>query len=230
MNWNTFMGIVSTLALLLPPALIVGMKLYTNRSLQALFIYYLSTAVYNLMTEGIIPVDTNTRKIFGTINNYMDTPLMLMFLMFFCAERWKAKAINITLPVFLAYELFIGFRFGFTTEANVFILGPGIIIVLLFSLFLFARYIKLSIVQSKAIGRTLMLTSIIFSYGCFGIIYLFHYIQKLKAVNDIFLLYYISSFFTSVIMAAGIFFIKQHLQTLNELKKTRKELQVFFNN
>jgi hypothetical protein len=229
MNWNALMGIASTFALLLPAALIVVFKLYTNRSLQALFIYYFIGAIYNLMVQGVIPVNTSTRRIFGTINNYLDAPLMLMFLMFFCVERWRSKAIQHTLIIIIAYELFIGAFYGFSIEANVFILGPGIVIILLFSLLLFIRHIRLTIVQSKGLGKTLMLTSAIFSYGCFAIIYLFHYIQKINAVNDIFLLYFIVSLVTSLIMAAGVVLINKHLKALNELKHTRKELHVFFN-
>jgi len=229
MNWNAFMGIASTFALLLPPSVIIGFKLYPNRSLQALFIYYFTTAIYNLTVQDFIPVSNDVRKVFGTFNNYLDVPLMLMFLMFFCAEKWKSKAIRHTLLIFIAYEFFIGWMYGFTTEANTYILGPGIIIVLLFSTLLFGRHIKITIAQGKGLGKTLMLTSVIFSYGCFGIIYLFHYIQRLEAVNDIFLLYFISSFFTSLLMSVGIVLINKHLKTLKELKHTRKELQIFFN-
>lgn len=230
MNWNAFMGIASTFALLLPPALILLFKLYTNRSLQALFIYYLLGVIYNLMLQGVIPVDASIRKAVGTINNYFDAPLMLLFLLFFCAAKRISKAIQNTILIFIAYEIFIIALYGFTIEANVYVLGPTILIVLLFSIILFMRHIRLSIEQGKGIGKTLMLTSVVFSYGCFSIIYLFHYIQKIKAVNDVFLLYYICSFLTSAIMGAGIFLIRRHLKALNELKQTRKELQVFFNN
>lgn len=230
MNWNAFMGIASTFALLLPPALILLLKLYTNRSLQALFIYYFLTAIYSLMLEQVIPVTVDIRKIFGTLNNYLDTPLMLMFLLFFCAERWISKTIQHTLFIFIVYELFIMAIHGLTIQANVYVLGPGILIVLVYGVSLFMRQIRITIIQGKGLGKTLMLASVVFSYGCFSIIYLFHYIQRIKAVNDIFLLYFMTSLLSSIIMSAGVLLINKHLKTLNELKQTRKELQVFFNN
>jgi len=230
MNCNALLGMASTFALLLPAALILLFKLYTNRSLQALFFYYFFAAVYNLMVQQIIPVSVDVRKVFGTINNYFDTPLMLMFLMFFCADRWISKTIQNVLYIFVGYELFIIALHGFTVEANVYVLGPGILIILMFSISLFMRQIRITIVQGKGLGKTLMLASIVFSYGCFSIIYLFHYIQQIKAVNDIFLLYFITSLVTSIIMAAGLLLVNKHLKTLNELRQTRKELQVFFNN
>jgi hypothetical protein len=230
MNWSAFMGIASTFALLLPPALILIFKLYTNRSLQALFTYYLLSAVYNLMVQGVIPVNVDTRRIFGTINNYLDAPMMLMFLLFFCVERWKSKAILLSLFIFFAYELVICLFYGFTRETNVYVLGPGIVLILVFSLLLFMRHIKITIVQNRGLGKTIMLASVVFSYGCFAIIYLLHYVQKTTAVNDIFLLYFITSLVTSLLMAGGVLLINQHLKTLKELQHTRKELQVFFNN
>jgi len=230
MNCNPFLGMASTFAFLIPPALIMLFKLYTNRSLLALFIYYSFAAVYNLMVQQVIPVSVDLRKVVGTINNYFDTPLMLMFLMFFCAERGISKTIQNVLYIFIAYELLIIAFYGFTVEANVYVLGPGILIVLMFSISLFMRHIRITIVQGKGLGKTLMLSSVVFSYGCFSIIYLFHYIQKIKAVNDIFLLYFITSLVTSVIMAAGLLLVNKHLKTLNELRQTRKELRVFFNN
>ncbi|HEY0065726.1 MAG TPA: hypothetical protein VGB46_00135 [Flavisolibacter sp.] len=230
MNWTAIIGMASTFALLLPVCLVLIYRLYTNRSLQALLLYYLLTAAYNLMVQDILPASTNIKIIFGTVNNYLDAPLMLLFLLFFCVEKWKIKAIYITLAAFVAYELVIALVFGFSKEANVYILGPGIIVVLLFSTVLFVRQIKRTIVMGKGLGKTLMLTSVVFSYGCFGLIYLFHYIQRTRNIGDIFLLYFISSFISSVLMAMGVALVRQHLRDLREIKLARRELQVFFNN
>lgn len=230
MSWTSIIGMASTFALLLPVSLIIIYRLYTNRSLQALLLYYVLTVAYNLMVEGILPAPTRLKIIFGTVNNYLDAPLMLLFLLFFCVEKWKVKAVYTIFSAFIAYELVLAFIFGFGKEANVYVLGPGIGIVLIVSTVLFVRQIKRTIVMGKGLGKTLMLTSVVFGYGCFGLIYLFHYIQRTGNINDIFLLYFISSFITSVLMARGIVLIRQHLKDLSEIKLARRELQVFFNN
>jgi hypothetical protein len=230
MSWNEVVGIASTFTLLVPVILIILYRLYSNRSLQALLVYYFLSAVYNLMLQGILPASNELRVFFGTLNNYLDAPLMMFFLMFFCTDKWKIRAIQCILLVFLAYEVVIAFAFGFALEANVYILGPGISIILIISGVLFVRQIKRTIVLSKGLGKTLMLASIIFSYGCFGLIYLFHYIEKMKNVGDIFLIYFIASFIASMTMMAGIMLIRKHLNDLKEIKLARRELQVFFNN
>jgi len=229
MNWNAIIGIAATLALFLPVALIIAFRLYYNRSLQALLIYNFFGLIYNLMVQGIITMPVIARKIFGTAYNYLDTPLMLLFLIFFCTGTCRIKVIFRVLIFFLFYEMIIGFIYGFSPQANVYVLGPGIIIILFFSIIFFIRQIKMTIVYSKGLGKTLMLASVVFSYGCFFLIYIFHYIQKIDAVKDIFLLYYIASFITSVLMSFGLVFINRHLKQLDEVKVARKELQMFFN-
>jgi len=228
MNWYAFMGIASTFALVLPAVLIIYFKLYTNRSLLALLVYYLLGVIYNLMVQDFIPASREVQRITGAINNYLDTPLMLFFLMFFCAEKWIATAMRNSLWVFVAYELLIIALYGFSLTANIFALGPGILIVLLFTVILFTRHIRISIVQGKGIGKTLMLASVVFTYGCFSIIYLFHYIQRMAAINDVLLLYHITILVASLLMTAGVVLINKHLKTFYELKQTRRELQLFF--
>jgi hypothetical protein len=229
MNWNAIMGTASTFAFLFPVILIGMYKLYTQRAFQVLFLYYLLSAVYNLMVQDIIPVSIQTRKIFGTFSNYLDTPMMLLFLLSFCTDKWRIRTIQVTLGIFIVYEAIVTMVVGFTNESNVYILGPGISIILIFSLILFIRQMRITVVQGRSLGKTLMLTSIVFSYVLFGIIYLFHYVQKLPAVNDIFLLYFITSFITSVIMSIGIVLVNNRIREVKELQLTRKELQMFFN-
>ena len=52
MNWNAIIGVAATLSLFLPAVAIVYYKLYKDRSLAALLVSYLITALYNLMAEG----------------------------------------------------------------------------------------------------------------------------------------------------------------------------------
>lgn len=229
MNWNAIMGVAATFALLIPVGLILILRLYSNRPLLALFFYYLSTAIYNLMVEGIIPASAETARICGTLNNYFDAPLMLLFFHFFTADKIKSRALHILLGCFIVYELIIAGIFGVERMANVYILAPCLCVNLFFSIMLFIRHGRLAITHGKGIGKTLMLSAIVFSYGCFAIIYIFHYLLKINARADIFLLYFIASTFTSLIMAIGISFTQRHLRQLEEIKLARKELQMFFN-
>jgi hypothetical protein len=156
--------------------------------------------------------------------------LMLMALLFFCPIKQKQRIIYIILAVFIAYELVIAFFFGLNPKAVVYIMGPGLILILAYTFYLFIRHIKITVEFGKNAGRTLMLVSILFAYGCYGLVYYFYYILKTPAVADVFLIYYITSLVSSVVMTIGLHLIRQRMRELQAVKNTRRELAVFFGN
>jgi hypothetical protein len=230
MNWNAIIGVAATLSFFLPVVAIVYYKLYQDRSLATLLVYYLITALYNLMAEGIISLPAPFERGFGVINNYLDVPLMLTALLFFCPIKQKQRPIYIILGVFIAYEFAIALFFGLDPKAVVYIMGPGLILVLVYTFYLFIRHIKITVEFGKNAGRTLMLVSILFAYGCYALVYYFYYIQRTPAVADVFLIYYITSFVSSVVMTIGLHLIRQRMRELQAVKNTRRELAVFFGN
>ncbi len=228
MNWNAIIGVMATVSLLLPVAAIVYYKLYQHRSLTALLCTYLITALYNLMSEGILPVAASFQRGFGVVNNYLDIPLMLTALLFFCPNKPRQRILHVTTAVFIGYEVGIAFVFGLDPESTVYVMGPGLALLLVYTFYLFARHIKMTIEFGKNAGRTLMLVSILFAYGCYAIVYYFYYILKTQAVADVFLIYYITGFVSSVIMTVGLHLIRKRMRELQEVKNTRRELALFF--
>ena len=109
-------------------------------------------------------------------------------------------------------------------------MGPGIILLLVYSLYLFVINIKNTIVQGKGVGKTLMITSILFAYGCYFLVYLFAYIQKTSNKADVYIIYYLTSIIFSVLMSAGLIWVKRRLREIKEVQTTRKELNIFFHN
>ena len=230
MNWNTFIGVTATISMFLPVAAIVYYRLYNHRSLAALMVSYISTAVYNLMSEDVIHIPQGYLQNFGVVNNYLDIPLMLTALLFFCPIKQKQRTVHIVTIVFVSYELLIAILFGFNPKAVIYIMGPGLALILVYAFYLFVRHIKMTIEFGKNAGRTLMLVSILLAYGCYALVYYFYYIQKTPAVTDVFLLYFISTLVSSIIMTIGLHLIRRRLKELQEIKNTRRELALFFNN
>ena len=228
MNWNTLVGVTATISLFLPVAAILYYKLYQHRSLAALLISYLITALYNLMSEGLIPLSASFQRGFGVVNNYLDIPLMLTALLFFCPIKQKQRTVHIITAVFIAYEIVIACLFGLNPKAVIYIMGPGLALILIYSFYLFARHIKITVEFGKNAGRTLMLVSILFAYGCYAIVYYFYYILETQAVADVFTLYYITSFVSAIIMTIGLHLIRRRMRQLQEVKNTRRELAMFF--
>ena len=108
-------------------------------------------------------------------------------------------------------------------------MGPGILIVLIASIYFFITNIKFTIVQGKGIGKTLMASSILFAYGCYSLVYVFAFIIKTPNRGDVFTIYYLSSIIFSGLMTAGLIWLKKRLKDIREVQVTRKELSLFFN-
>lgn len=228
MSWNALPGIACIVSLFLPVAVIIYNRYYKNRSLAVLLIYYAITALYIMMSEKIIPVSAAVKLKYGMVVNYLDVPLMLTTLLFFCPNKQKQRIVHIMGISFIGYELIFSLIHGFTHASVVYIIGPGLLLILGYCFYLFARQVKFTIVHGKNIGRLLMLVAILFSYASFSLIYYFYYIEKTPYKADTVLLYYISSSISSIIMTVGLYLMRRRMKELQTLKITRKELAMFF--
>jgi hypothetical protein len=230
MNFNAILGILCSIAFLMPALIILSSRSLINISLIALVLYFLQVMTWTLMAEKVILVDREVQRNLGIISNYLDVPLILTSMLMFCTEKAKKHFIITAIIAFMAYELLIFFQYKLSPLSSKYILGPGIVLVLLFSLYFFVNNIKNTIVQGKGIGKTLMITSILFAYGSYFIVYVFTYIQKTSARKDVFIIYYLTSIIFSAVMSAGLIWIKKRLRDIKEVQTTRRELNVFFNN
>lgn len=230
MNWNAFFGVACTISLSLPVAAIVYHKLYKHRSLAALALLNTVTALYNFLSLGFIPVNTSFVQVFGTLSNMIDVPLILTALLFFCPIRQRQRPVHLITVGFMVYEVLVVLLFGLNKKSIVYVMGPGLAIVLIYTFYLFARQIKVTVVYGKNLGKTLMLASILFAYACYALVYIFYYLEKTQSVGDIFLIYFITAIVSSILMTVGLQLIRKRMKELHEARTTRKELAMFFGN
>ena len=229
MNLVTSLGILAAIALLVPALIIFSCRLCKNKSLLTLGIYFLSVGLYNLMAANLIPASEGFRKTAGIVNNYLDVPLVLLFLLFFCTTYRQKTFLYATLGAFVLYQIIVTLVCGFNVTALVYILGPGVLLLFGYSLYFFVKYARIVIERNKQLGKAFMLGAISFAYGCYGMIYCFHYLQKTSARADVFLIYYIASIIASIIMSIGLIWITRQAQKIKEVQLTRRELALFFN-
>lgn len=228
MNVVSIMGILSAFAFLIPVCVIVIHRLFTIKSLLALLINLFITALYNLMRVDIIITPDEWESNFNIFGSYLEVPLMLTTLLFFCTTSRCKKIINLSLYSFICYELVVTFIVGLNTMALKYIMGPGILILFVHSCYLFSHSVKVSFKKEKCFGKLLIIAAILFAYGCYGMIYCFIYLLKSTAIDDIFLIYDISSLFASMLMGIGLIIYCRRVIHIKELLQTRKELQAFF--
>jgi hypothetical protein len=232
------MGFVSTIALFLPILVILLLRLGTYRSFPVLVIYYASSLGYNMLTEHYVYATPEFIRAWGLVNNFMDVPLILYFLTYFSTSRAFTHRMRLVILSFIAFELIVATIIGFNINAITIILGVGFLIVLGFSLYFFIRQAKMAIIHRKAMGKALIVSSVLFAYGCFSFIYLMYYVFKAHLDEhgvvkpqykaDTFLVYFLVATFSSLMMSAGILIERKRIQKLNELKITRKELSSIY--
>jgi hypothetical protein len=218
------MGFVSSFALFIPIVLILILRLGNYRSFPALLFYYSSVFIYNLMTEGYIPANNNVIHYWGIVNNLLDVPLMLMFLTYFSLAPLFKQKMKILILGFFVFEGVVMIVTGFTINGLTIILGPGLVIISGFSLHFFIRHATMAIEHRKSTGKALIAGSLLFSYACFSILYVMFYIVKTDQVEDTFLIYFISTTVSALLMSAGLLFEWKRVEKIKELKITRKEL------
>lgn len=230
MNSNTVMGLVSTVALTLPIITMIATKLGNYRSFPFLIAYYGIAMGYNILTEGYITAPKNFVQYFGIINNLLDAPLMLLFLTYFSTSFSLSKKMKWMAALFVAFEIGIVCIYGLTVEAITITLGPGLLLVLGFSVYFFVRQTRITIMHQKATGKALMTASLVFGYGCYAIIYLMYYIFNVQQnAKEAFLIFFFVTTISALLMSTGIFIQRKRVQKLNELKVTRKELSELYN-
>jgi hypothetical protein len=229
MNINTVLGVTSAVTFALPILIIIFSRLFVNVSLLALVVYFFSAFFCNLLSENIIVLSPALETSLAVISNYLDVPLILLSVLMFSTEKWMNKTINICLAVFLAYELIIFLNFRLLPVSTKYVMGPGIILILLISIYLFINNIKRTILQGKGFGKTLIISSILFAYGSYLLVYIFYYIQKTPNKADVVTIYYLTSIIFSLLMASGLFWVRKRFAEIKEVHTTRKELGVFFN-
>jgi hypothetical protein len=228
MTWNDVMGLVSTLALSLPVITIIMLGLAGYRSFPALLIYHALATGYNLLSENYITAPDSFIHYYGIVNNLLDAPLMLFFLSYFATSPELKNRMKWLIAGFIIFEITILSIYGFTLQGLKIILGPGILLVLSFSLPFFVRITKITITHHKAAGKALIAASILFAYGCYSIIYVMYYLMDTPDVQNTFLVFFFISTFYSVFLSAGILIEKKRVKKLSELKIVRKELSEIY--
>jgi hypothetical protein len=228
MNWKELMGYVSTAALLLPVLLIAILRLHRFKCFLALGIYYLLSFSYNLMSESYIHVGADFRRVFGIANNLLELPLMFTFLAYFSASPKLSKRIRFSVLVFVVFELIVTLIYGYNKEAITIIMAPGLTLILLFSIWFSLRQIKITIIQGKATGKALMISSLLFAYGCYTLIYILYYLVKSQEVSEIFTMYFVAATLSALILSIGMMIEKKRIKKLEELKITRRELSMIY--
>ena len=228
MNLFNIMGLVSTLALALPIIILLTSKLAWYRSFPALFFYYFVVLNYTIALMGYIDTGSDYKYYHGVICNFLDTPLMLLFLTYFSKTVRFRKNLQIVTLLFIAFEIVTMIMYGFNAKATTIILAPGLGLTLIISLLFFIHQVKIAVVHHKAVGKAIMISSLLFAYVGYSFVYTVYYLIKPVYKEDAHIVYFLITIFSCITMAVGIHFERARVRQLAELKTTREELKTIY--
>ena len=228
MNLFEIMGLVSAVALALPVITLLISQLTWYRSFPAIFFYYLLVLSYTMVLLGYIGIGDGSRRYLGVLCNFLDTPLILLFLLYFSKTIYFWKKLMTAALAFIAFELIVIIMYGFNTRATTIVLAPGLIITLVISLLFFIHQVKISVVYHKAVGKAVMISSILFAYVGYSFVYVVYYLIKPVYKEDAHLVYFLIIIVSSTAMSVGIYIEKSRVRQLVELKTTREELKAIY--
>jgi len=228
MNLFDIMGLVSTVAMALPVIALIVSKLAWYRSFPALLFYYVLVLSYATIQLGYIDTSGDYRYYHGVVCNFLDTPLILLFLHYFGKTTYFRKRLQIAAFVFIAFEIIVIAMYGFNTQATTIVLAPGLVLTLVISLFFFIHQVKISVVYHKAAGKAVMISALLFAYVGYCFVYVVYYLIKPVYKDDAHLVYFLITIVSSTAMSVGIYLEKSRVRQLAELKTTRNELKAIY--
>lgn len=217
----------SVLCFALPIAVVLYYRLYRHASLIALVLYYTLMILRCIGSDRMPPLPDFSSNL-EVMYNYIEIPLMLIALLFFCPARYNGRRLHFLVSLFGGYELGVAFLFGFTPSASLYIMVPGLLVIVMYSLYLFLRQLRFTLVHKKNLGRVLMLAAWLASSGCYLAMFCKCLVQKKPDIAGIYALHFLSSSMASVIFSIGLYMMRQRIKELQELKITRSELQMIF--
>lgn len=228
MNWLDVVGLISTLAMLIPIIIILILRLASYKSFPALVCYFLLLFLFNLLSQTFLQVNENFLYYFGLTNNFLDAPLILTFMTYFSQTASFRKKLQVTILVLVGLQVLLIAINGFNVQSATIAMAPGILLVLAFSVYFFIRHVKISIFHQKAMGKAWMVGALLFAYGGYAFIYIVYYVIMTPHILDTFLVYYIVSFTTSILLSTGIYLERRRVNVLEELRTTRQELKMIY--
>jgi|KBSSwiS6_1023812.scaffolds.fasta_scaffold02550_4 cation transport ATPase len=229
MNWVLIMNIVASIALLAPIVTIIATRLSLHKTFPFLLFYYIITFVYSIMTGDFIAFNDKVKYYFGITNNILDGPLMLGFLIFMSFSL-KQKKILKALWTGLALFTIITIVFtGYNISAIRIVLGPSILFTFIFCIIFFAHYTKIILHKASAgVGKVLISAALIFAYGTYAVIYFLYYVLRSKNIEDAFLIYFLASIFSAVLLSVGVFYEAKRMRRIKEVIQARKEIALIY--
>ena len=230
MNAATILGTASVIALWAPVVLILVLQMWNRPGLLALLFYYVFVGLTNSYQQKLVPLPKDFAQFFNTLGNFLDVPLMLISFTAIAINAQVRRQLLVSLALFSAYILFAALYFGWSHKSAMYVMGPGIIVIMWYSIIHFNHFTRMAIERNRGVGQSMMSAAVFFAYGCYGIIYWLAFINRESALREVMFIYYIVNLLSAVLMSIGLVYLHRHNKQIDEVQQTRRELAIFFDN
>jgi len=229
MNLTYLLNLLTTIALIVPITIILFSRLLTKKTFAFLMVYYLSTFAFNLMVIEFIKVSPQVISFSAIINNLLDGPLMLSFMILLGYNSKEKKTIKVLIAVLLVYNLTVLSITGFTHTTIRISLGPSLLICLVLSIRYFIYYSRINLRRSGSDnGQTLISGALAASYSAYMFIYLIYYVFQTNPIIDAYIVYCLLTIFSVGCISIGLYKKILRWRKIEEVQLMRKELAVLY--
>jgi hypothetical protein len=204
MNSVNVAGVLS-LSLLVFAILLLLLNFKEGRYSFLALAFNLAQIVFlDLVSTKLIQLGELSTFYIGTLNNLLDAPLTLVFLLYFSKSERINKLIYISIGSLLAYDLVLYFTMGLTNRFLTFVIGPGLFVVTGFAFYFFVDQLKAAMYHRKEVGKAFISGGLVFTYACFLFIYMMFYVLQSDHLKDIYMIYHITFIVLAVSLITGI--------------------------
>jgi small-conductance mechanosensitive channel len=220
MTLDYILNLLVTIALIAPISIIASSRLLKKKTYVFLAIYYFTTFAFNLLILGFIrstPVVINNSAI---INNLLDGPLMLAFMLVLVPKNRERRVLIGLILCLLIYNTTVLAVTGFTNTTVQICLGPSLLICFIFGLRYFLYYTKTNLRRPgyNVNGKALISGALVASYAAYLFVFVIYYLLKTNTIAEAYIIYCLMTIF-----AVGCVTILR-LRKIDEVQTARKEL------
>jgi hypothetical protein len=212
---NQLYRIITLLAIVayfVPIVIVLLKKLWKDNYFLLAAIYWLAGAVINII--GFLPgIRPATLEVVTVLYNMFDIPFILSILWYTSSSIQLKKLLPIAIFGYIVIELGLVFFYGLNDNAIKYILGVGVLMVLVALVWEITVYLQRIEHTNREKSMLFIFAALLFEYGSYTIVYTFEYFIKAYDVMDNLLIYYISTLIAVLIASFG-FLIKKKNEPL----------------
>lgn len=201
--------LLATIAYFVPALIVIIKKLWKDPYFLYLGIYWLTSALVNIITEiPGVPVE-----VVSVLYNMIDIPFMLWILWYTSFSSSLAKILRVVIAAYITIEVMLVLIMGVNYDAIKYIMGIGVLIVIVTLVWEITLYLQRMEHSNRERAMLFIYAALLFEYGSYTVVYIFDYFIEPPDKADTLLIYYSSSLIALSIACFGFL-----------LKKTKKSL------